>query len=127
MKDLLLNRAQDVLRRGTRPHYVYFILAPGPRWAVKIGTATDLGQRLSALRSPGTKAPSWIRADTMHLHGWVEGDQELESLLHRAFSQHRLIGEWFDYEDTRDHIEALLADWCLCHGCQMERTNLAHI
>lgn len=94
---------------------------------VKIGTAVDVDQRLLTLRSGRTKAPEWIRPETLRLLGWVEGDQELESVLHRAFKSDRVVGEWFNYDGISDDINKLLSGWCLCRGCHAKEKNLAHL
>jgi predicted GIY-YIG superfamily endonuclease len=121
----LYDRALGVLRRGTRPHYVYFILSRED--AVKIGTTTDPDARLMALRNDNTKRPRFVDGGDLRLLGWVEGDHELETLLHRAFADYRIVGEWFSYPDIEQAIRQLLNLSCLCRGCQMERTDLAHI
>jgi hypothetical protein len=53
-------KAQSVMRRGLRNHYVYFALASGPGQFVKIGTTYDVERRLTDLRNGGTKEPQEI-------------------------------------------------------------------
>lgn len=129
MTDINLSRALAIMDRGTRRHYVYFILADlSGQAAVKIGTTTDVDARLSALRSDGTKRPSGLDPASLHLLGWVEGDRELEVALHRIFSAHRLTGEWFTYMPITKHINDVLARGCICRGCQAsEWSDLAHL
>ena len=108
-----------VLEAGTRPHYVYFILADGdPNSAVKIGTTVDVYGRLAALRNDDTKRPPWVKPETLRLIGFVEGDHELERLLHCAFRDERLLGEWFDYVSIQDQIDEILYRKCKCRGCE---------
>lgn len=129
MTDLNLSRALAIMDRGTRRHYVYFILADlNGQAAVKIGTTTDVDARLSALRIDGTKRPDGIDPASLQLLGWVEGDRELEVALHRAFLTHRLTGEWFTYSPITKHIDAVLSRGCLCRGCQAsDWSDLAHL
>ena len=126
-----LNRARMILNRGVRPHYVYFLRATTlDNDAIKIGTTTDPNGRMSALKYDSTKHPAWVRQpDTrVTLHGWVNGDQELEKTLHRAFTDYRIVGEWFDFSEICIAVNCLLNDWCLCAGCLTESTyDLAHI
>ena len=128
---LQYRHAQKILERGVRQHYVYFILAESEdRSAIKIGTSTDPHGRLAAIRGDTTKRPDWVRASPaqLRLHGWVNGDQELEKTLHLAFAKYRIVGEWFAYAPIGVAINCLLAQWCLCPGCETERMlNLAHI
>jgi hypothetical protein len=126
MNQNALWQALGVLRRGTRPHYVYFILAETDKPVVKIGTTTDPDGRLAALRVDATKRPDGIAPMSFRLLGWVEGDRELECLLHRAFHDARLVGEWFDYARIENDINDLLLRACLCRGCQMNRGHLAN-
>ena len=120
-----------ILERGVRPHYVYFLRATAAEGdAVKIGTTTDPRGRMAALKTDNTKRPDWVRpAETrLVLHGWVNGDQELERALHRAFADYQIVGEWFDFRDICIAVNCLLNDWCLCAGCVSERNrDLAHI
>jgi hypothetical protein len=120
-----------ILERGVRPHYVYFLRAHTLKQdAVKIGTTTDPSSRMAALKCDNTKHPTWVReaGARLTLYGWVNGDQELEKALHRAFADYRITGEWFDMTLTRASIDDLLTSWCLCPGCATERTlDLAHI
>lgn len=127
-----LRKAQQVMARGVRPHYVYFIVA-APRSAgerlVKIGTTTDVDRRLSEIRKGGAKTPDELSADThtLHLAGWTVADGETEKHLHRAFAQHRRGGEWFALDPIREDINQLLAHHCQCRGCQIDGGTSAHL
>lgn len=132
-----LGKAIDIIRRGTRTHYVYFIMAQphdsidGAEDCVKIGTTTDPDYRLMSIRTRAFKCPEWLsdtsRAKRIDYIGYVVGDQELEKELHRAFSDYRISGEWFALAPLVEHIRFLLRDYCVCRGCQMEGTGHAHI
>jgi hypothetical protein len=80
-----------------------------------------------ALRNDSTKRPSFVDGADLRLLGWVEGDHELETLLHRAFADYRIVGEWFSYSDIKQAIKQLLNLSCLCLGCQAERSGRAPI
>lgn len=130
-----LRKAEQVLARGIRPHYVYFIVATprDPRHAplVKIGTTTDVDKRLSEIRRGGAKSPDWLEdlraAARIDLAGWVKADGEVEKYLHRAFADHRVGGEWFHLAAIRDDINYLLAEHCECRGCQIDGRTCAHL
>ena len=114
-----------ILERGVRPHYVYFLRATTlDNDAVKIGTTTDPHSRMAALKCDNTKHPAWVReaGTRLTLHGWVNGDQELEKALHKAFADYRIVGEWFHFGEICIAVNCLLNDWCLCPGCTTERT-----
>jgi hypothetical protein len=55
--------------------------------AVKIGIASDVGRRVSALRM--------ATAIDLVLLGSIEGSRETEAELHRQFAHERIRGEWF--------------------------------
>jgi len=69
--------------------YIYVIGAPGVQ-AVKVGYATDLSGRLSALQtgSPLPLSILWRKR--------VPAAPAVEAALHRRFSSKRVRGEWFD-------------------------------
>ncbi|MET8746160.1 GIY-YIG nuclease family protein [Streptomyces sp. NPDC004728] len=68
--------------------YVYVIGSAGSA-RVKIGTSFSPEKRLQELQTgnPGRLEVLWYTA----------GGRELEALLHRAFADHRVEGEWFDF------------------------------
>jgi hypothetical protein len=125
---MALDRATDLLRRGVRPHYVYFMMVETP-WmtAVKIGTSYDPEQRINSIRRAGCKCPEGIKyhLNTASLIGQVEGDAELERELHRSFAAARLDGEWFNYSLIQNDVISLLSQFCVCRGCQA--VNSAHL
>lgn len=121
MTPATLTRAKQILSRGVRTHYVYFIAVETERGAaVKIGTSHDPDGRIVGIRRRGVKVPDHVvpHLGQAHLVGQVEGDNELETELHRAFAHANLIGEWFDYDQISDDIDELLAVHCVCRGCQ---------
>lgn len=76
-------------------HCVYFMYCAGH---VKIGY-TSLSS-LSRLRDLSTKTP----LETFHLLT-LSGGERTEYLLHKAFSDHRVRGEWFKFhQDIKDFI-----------------------
>lgn len=68
-------------------NYVYAIEAVGTNY-VKIGTTTDLDQRLVNL---STGCPHEVR----YVGRW-EGDLQTETAIHQALVTYRRRGEWFD-------------------------------
>jgi hypothetical protein len=119
-----LLRARNLLTRGMRDQFVYFILVEAPRVsAVKIGWSFDPQGRIPAIRRGGCKTPSHVEN---YLHnatviGQVIGDKELETELHRVFADARLSGEWFDYGVIAPDVTRILAEHCVCRGCQVMR------
>jgi hypothetical protein len=116
-----LLRAHNLLRRGTRQHFVYFALVETPMMsAVKIGTSHDPEQRLVGIRQGTSKTPAVILGElgSARLIGQVVGDGELEKELHRVFADAHLLGEWFNYQIIWPDLQAILADYCVCRGCQ---------
>lgn len=75
---------------------VYFIQVGGSG-PIKIGTATDLAQRIATLQ---TGSP-----DPFVLLGSIPGDARTEGALHRALAHHRHRGEWF--KPTPEVLEAI--------------------
>lgn len=65
---------------------VYFVQA-GTDGPIKIGTATDLLKRVSALQTGN--------AATLHILGFIPGGPYEESAMHDRFSHLRIRGEWF--------------------------------
>jgi len=124
------------LERGTRTHYVYFIVAepvdPRLETLVKIGTAVDVDRRLADIRRGSARRPAWLAdlsaARRIDVAGYVEADGEVESMLHRAFAKYRKQGtEWFAIEPLRSDIQAILRAHCVCRGCQREGRGHAHL
>ena len=66
--------------------YVYFIQGENGG-AIKIGTTTDLANRLKTLQ---TGYPDTLRCLLL-----LRGNTKLESQLHEEFKAYRLSGEWF--------------------------------
>lgn len=84
-----MTRAEDealVAYAATLP--VYFAFSDKRR-LVKIGFSCNVRQRLAAL-------PSTVRdCGRLSLVGWVKGGPQVEREMHRKFSAHRAVGEWF--------------------------------
>lgn len=118
-----LRMAHQVVARGIRPHYVYFMVATPldkrDDVLVKVGTSTDVDRRLSQIRA-ACAAP-------VDLAGWIVADGETEKHLHKAFSQHAIGGEWFVLAPIRSAINDLLASYCVCRGCQIDGGFSAHL
>ena len=68
---------------------VYFLKALRSK-AVKIGTSSDVAQRIAGLRAQ--------YGSRLVLVGTVPGDERYEKTLHRAFADYRIRGEWFRCE-----------------------------
>lgn len=90
---------------------------------VKIGTTTDLWGRLRSLtpRTMSRQAPLVLALE--------EGGHEREAERHAQFRAHRMMGEWFEYEqDLLTHLASMahpvgwLADnpelWTYANGWQ---------
>lgn len=72
---------------------------------VKIGRTTDLTTRLAALREPGCKTAmplGMVITEPLVLLATYDGG-DMERLMHRWYSEHRVAGEWF-------HAAPVLAD-----------------
>ena len=101
-------RCKDIIEIGTRPHFVYFLLAKtkANEDIVKIGTSTQVNRRVEM-----------IKTRTVHhidkVLGQVEGDEELESALHLAFYKFQYEKEWFYFKPVKNHIEELLREYGL--------------
>jgi len=79
---------------------VYFIQGAGSG-LIKIGFASNLKQRLSALKT-GSPVPLTILAHR-------PGDEEEEAWLHSQLAAHRAHGEWFQpHEDVLRHVRFAL-------------------
>jgi hypothetical protein len=68
------------------PGYVYVVLRDSDG-LLKIGSTRDLTTRLRQLRHE--------HGDIL-LVGWVDGNREVEALLHRKYADENVGGEWFD-------------------------------
>ncbi len=69
---------------------VHLVSEPGS-FVAKIGTTTNLDQRLASLRSRHSR--------TLVLRWSFHGNTELEFYLHRCFKHLALGGEWFDFKE----------------------------
>ncbi len=72
--------------------YVYVIGSAGST-RVKIGTSVSPEKRLKELQTGNP--------DRLEVLWSTFGGRELEGLLHRAFADHRIEGEWFDFGDVQ--------------------------
>jgi len=120
-----LAAAFNLLERGMRPHFVYFVeahstLAEYPPM-VKIGTSAMPDKRVDQICKQLHTAPDWLGATyelkDIRLMGLILGDEELEQQLHRAFRAHRIAGEWFWLEPLEIAIDHILSDYCVCQPC----------
>lgn len=73
--------------------FVYFI-TDGE--AVKIGTASNVGKRLQALQIGNPRQLICIKQ--------VPGDAEVEKLIHEAYADYRIRGEWYRYESEMKRL-----------------------
>jgi hypothetical protein len=136
VNEVHLTIAEQVMERGVRPRYVYFLVAECSDddcsfdALLKIGTTCNLeARRQSLYKSSG---PAWLSngCDAATFFGFVNvvmGDQELEGHFHRAFADFRAGNEreWFWYTNqVRDALDFFLDDWCVCEMCQL--TDFLH-
>lgn len=79
---------------------VYFI--GGRRGPVKIGTTTNLKQRLKSLKI----------GSAVHLYvlACINGDASVEAGYHKAFASLKVRGEWFLGEQVRELIGRLISE-----------------
>jgi hypothetical protein len=76
---------------------------------VKIGTSSNLGQRLTAINPQGVMAVEW-------------GSYSLEKQRHDEFADLRSHGEWFHLGDRlADHIVTVRADFATSARVSTER------
>ncbi len=65
------------------------MIRQGERGPVKIGTAKDVARRLGTMQSGNHERLILLRM--------FEGGVAEERLLHKAFADHRITGEWFSW------------------------------
>ena len=119
-----LNTAYHYVRKPVKS-YVYFILAEAEGFdpLVKIGLTVDLPRRFKEISSDidtGKYEIDWLAggADTLRVLGILEGNQPLETALHKAFKRKAAGREWFWFDDDLDLvIDDLLCDYCVCESC----------
>lgn len=80
-----VRRHPDGFKR--RKAIVYFIQSGGERGPIKIGTATNLGSRLSQLQVSTHRR--------LVVLGTIDGDERVEAQQHERFAKYHLKGEWF--------------------------------
>lgn len=81
------------------PGRIYFV-RPNGKGPVKIGFATNVMGRLSALQVSHHRK--------LVIVGLMAGSVQDEKALHKQFKQYRKEGEWFDYKgELKEFIEAL--------------------
>jgi ribosome-associated translation inhibitor RaiA len=82
--------------------YNYFILDEESK-AVKIGWATNPYQRLEALQTSNPHQLVFLLI--------IKGSKELETQLHKLFSEDKIRGEWFHYsKNIKEYIASKLSD-----------------
>ena len=103
--------ANRIRRRANRQHagYVYFIQA-GDGGPIKIGSATDVEQRMSDLQVGS--------AQELRLLAKVPGGYRREGELHDFLSKHHIRGEWF-----QPHEEVFVVMAGLVKAAEEERTE----
>ncbi len=69
-----------------------YMIRQGERGPVKIGTAKDVARRLGTMQSGNHERLILLRM--------FEGGVAEERLLHKAFADHRITGEWFSWTQT---------------------------
>lgn len=78
--------------------YIYFAeldgrgSSPHPGYRVKIGRTRDIKARLSQLNKFPVIMPFSVSINTSF---WAENAPEVEAVLHAAFREYRISGEWF--------------------------------
>lgn len=93
---------------------VYFVRSGD---MVKIGRTRDLAARLRALRTGNPKP--------LRVIGTTPGGAQLETIVHRACSHVRVIGEWFHLTDPQvSNLLQLLAD-VRAYGFDEETVNVS--
>lgn len=80
---------------------------------VKIGTGSDLPRRLSDLQvgNPFLLTVRWT----------VPGDESLERQLHQHFDPYRITGEWFEFPEGEDVVDAISSACLILTGAPGER------
>ena len=117
-----LNDVDRMLNNPIMPN-VYFILAfdeLGNDNMVKIGVSVDPVKRFEDLSLELWKEsngyPDWLDmgyAD-LRLVGYVQGHQQLETALHKAFKDKSRGREWFTYdEELEGYVDRILHDYCV--------------
>ena len=86
------------------PCYVYFVTDGTD--AIKIGVAKNLTNRLAGIQTGNPRKVSVLYAIECISEGHAH---RLETLLHDAYAQYRLQGEWFLINDRLQHGE--LREW----------------
>lgn len=83
---------------------VYFIQA-APEWPIKIGLTYNVSRRLSSLRMNSG-------LDLKVLGIMRDGSRDMETMIHRRFKEHRIVGEWFKpVGDLLKYIEKNSRPW----------------
>ncbi|MGW6308759.1 GIY-YIG nuclease family protein [Streptomyces niveus] len=79
--------------------WVYAISTDDTPDAVKIGVAKDIAQRVKSLQAGS--------ATSLVLRWSARGGFPLERYLHEQFDVRRTHGEWFDFQDCPDAVQAI--------------------
>ena len=106
---------------------VYFIVARDELTEdhlVKIGVSVDPIKRFGDLSLELWKEsngyPDWLNDGCVFIEllGYVQGHQQLETVLHKAFNHKSRGREWFTYDDElASEIDSILCDYCVCKRC----------
>jgi hypothetical protein len=81
-----------------RPTYIYMVKSASTG-LVKIGRSINPTQRIAAIRTQSGQDLTVVCVE--------ESAPDLEQVLHRKFTKHRVCGEWFDL--TADQIDEALS------------------
>jgi hypothetical protein len=119
-----LNTAYEYINNPVKS-FIYFILAESEGFdsLVKIGLTVDLPRRFKEISSDietGKYDIDWLAGgtDTLRVLGILEGNQPLETALHKAFKSKAAGREWFWFDDDLSPvIDNLLCDHCVCEPC----------
>lgn len=124
VQTLYLNNAVYHIE-NPQPVVVYFITASWEGFdpLVKIGVSNNVERRLSEITKEIEKGtyPDWLELGLCELSLWcvIQGNQELEKNLHKAFADWSAGREWFWLDDELEaELEWLIDEYGSCLSCQ---------
>jgi hypothetical protein len=107
------------------PVVVYFVTAycEGFDPLVKIGVTNDIDRRMGEISKEIEKGtyPDWLELGYCELYLWcvIEGNQQLEKNLHKAYADWSAGREWFWLDDELEaELDALIDKYGNCLTCQ---------
>jgi hypothetical protein len=98
----------EARRLGGSETCVYFIQADGEGGPIKVGIAGDPHRLLASLQT-GNPAPLLLR-------GFYPGPSTLERVVHGAFADDRLEGEWFVGSEYLEAVADAFYEAAISHG-----------